>query len=371
MDFNTAKALIDKLLNNEIPEYLNTENLIGFIFEFIGGEPLLNIKLIQEISDYFIQEIFRRKSPYVLYFMFSICSNGLLHFSDGVKTYLNKHLNHVSYDITVDGSEELHDKCRLDCNGCGSYSRAIAAVNDYRDTYNRMIGSKITISPDNVSGIADALIDILNHDYRNININCVYEEGWNNSHATILYYELKKLTDYLKENNLLEETSFSILSNTVGQPEDETNTSNWCGGTGLMLAMDYKGDLYPCLRYMESSLGENREPYIIGNVFSGIQEHKKIEELNSITRQSQSTEECLNCPISSGCSWCSAYNYEVFGTPNKRATYICPMHKARVLACKYYFNNKQEEFKLNIPESWALEIIPKEEYQLLIDGDKK
>ena len=167
------------------------------------------------------------------------------------------------------------------------------------------------------------------------------------------------------------EVEFSILSNTVGQPEDETNTSNWCGGTGLMLAMDYKGDLYPCLRYMESSLGENREPYIIGNVFSGIQEHKKIEELNSITRQSQSTEECLNCPISSGCSWCSAYNYEVFGTPNKRATYICPMHKARVLACKYYFNNKQEEFKLNIPESWALEIIPKEEYQLLIDGDKK
>jgi hypothetical protein len=37
-----------------------------------------------------------------------------------------------------------------------------------------------------------------------------------------------------------------------------------------MLAVDYKGDLYPCLRYMESSIGKNQLPYIIGNVDDGI-----------------------------------------------------------------------------------------------------
>jgi len=37
-----------------------------------------------------------------------------------------------------------------------------------------------------------------------------------------------------------------------------------------MLAMDYKGDLYPCLRYMESSIGQNQSPYIIGNINNGI-----------------------------------------------------------------------------------------------------
>lgn len=370
MNFETAKALIDKLFNNELKEYLNTDNVLGFIFEFIGGEPLLNIDLINEITNYFIRKTFiEKKSRYVLFCMFSICSNGLLHFDPKVQQYLSKHFKHVSYDITVDGNKELHDKCRLDCNNCGSYDRAISAVNDYRNTFNKIMGSKITISPDNVLGISDALIDMLQHDYRNININYVYEKGWNNSHATILYYELKKLTDYLKENNLLNETNFSILSNTVGQPEDETRIINWCGGTGLMLAMDYKGDLYPCLRYMESSVGDSVPPYIIGNIFSNNYDKEKIEILNSITRQSQSSKECLECPISSGCGWCSAYNYEITGTPNKRVTYICPMHKARVLSCKYYFNNKNEEFNLNIPKEWALEIIPEKEYDLLINGE--
>jgi len=53
-----------------------------------------------------------------------------------------------------------------------------------------------------------------------------------------------------------------------------------------MLAMDYKGDLYPCLRYMESSVGDKVKPYIIGNVKEGITQQDKIDKLNEITRRS-------------------------------------------------------------------------------------
>ena len=72
-----------------------------------------------------------------------------------------------------------------------------------------------------------------------------------------------------------------------------------------------------------------------------------------------------------GCGTCSAYNYEVFGTPNHRATFICCMHKARVLGASYLWNNwfrkngKSERFKLNIPEEWAVEIIGKDEWNYL------
>ena len=44
-------------------------------------------------------------------------------------------------------------------------------------------------------------------------------------------------------------------------------------------------------------------------------------------------------------------------------TYICPMHKARVLANAYYWNKlhrKQKDaarYRLDIPDEWALEII--------------
>ena len=37
-----------------------------------------------------------------------------------------------------------------------------------------------------------------------------------------------------------------------------------------MIAMDYKGDIFPCLRYMETSASKEVPPYIIGNLDSGV-----------------------------------------------------------------------------------------------------
>jgi hypothetical protein len=45
-----------------------------------------------------------------------------------------------------------------------------------------------------------------------------------------------------------------------------TENNNWCGGVGSMLAFDYNGLAFPCLRYMESSLGSDKEPIIVGSV---------------------------------------------------------------------------------------------------------
>ena len=109
-----------------------------------------------------------------------------------------------------------------------------------------------------------------------------------------------------------------------------------------MISVDWKGDIYPCIRYMESSLGNTVEPIIIGNVKDGIMTTAKcqacIKQLKSVNRINQSSEECLNCPIADGCAWCQAYNYQDSGTFFHRATYICCMHKARSLANVYFWN---------------------------------
>ena len=143
-----------------------------------------------------------------------------------------------------------------------------------------------------------------------------------------------------------------------------------------MIALDYKGDIYPCLRYMESSLGDDAPPLIIGNITNGIMtlpEHIKNAQLcQSVNRLTQSSEECIKCPIAAGCSWCQAYNYQdSHGNINHRATYICPMHKATSLANVYYWNlyfrlsNMPYRFKMWLPKEEALKIINEEEYDLL------
>ena len=81
----------------------------------------------------------------------------------------------------------------------------------------------------------------------------------------------------------------------------------------------------------------------------------------------------MECPIASGCAWCTAYNYERTGTPDKRVTYICNMHQARVLAQCYHHNMPHRKDPahapkaMHIPKDWALEIVGQEEYRRLVE----
>lgn len=349
--------------------------LDGLIVEFIGGEPFLAIDLIEELTDYLIDRMVELNHPLLNKFKISICSNGVLYFTPKVQAYLRKHLNHLSFGISIDGNKELHDTCRVFPDGSGSYDIAIAGVKHFTEVLGGYMGSKMTLAPENVRYTFDAVKNLIDLGYNEINLNCVFEEGWTLEHAKILYSQLKQVADYLVDNNLDDQIYLSIFNQRLFRPINSLSNENWCGGTGKMLAVDWKGDIYPCLRYMESSIGTQVKPLIVGNVKDGIfitnEQRDCIKCLQSITRRSQSTDECFYCPIAEGCAWCSAYNYQCFGTADKRATYICIMHKARALANAYYWNKKfrkehsNKRMKLWIPEDWALEIIDQDEWDML------
>lgn len=372
MPFETAKGFIDTLLDSDASSpYVNTDNSPGIILDFIGGEPLLAIDLIAQISDYFYEQVITRQHPWARRFMFSICSNGVLYFDPKVQEYFKKHKGHLSFSVSIDGNKDLHDSCRVFPDGSGSYDIAIKAATHYRETYNHDIGTKMTLAPQNVMHTFAAVKNLIDIGYADIHLNCVYEKGWEIEHATILYQQLKQLADYLIYHELYDTIDVSIFEESLGCPMKEDDLQNWCGGTGKMIAVDYKGDIYPCLRYMESSLGDGVEPLIIGTVENGIMSEPKQREavrcLECITRRTQSTDECFTCPIARGCAWCSAYNYQEFGTADHRATYICEMHKARVLANVYFWNKvyakrgDNSAFKNNVPDEWSLAIITSEE----------
>ena len=278
--------------------------------------------------------------------------------------------------MTVDGNKELHDSCRVFPDGRPSYDLAISAAKDWVNKGGYM-GSKVTIAPANVMHVYDAITHMIDLGYNEINANCVYEEGWQMVHATVLYDQLKKLADYILEHNLDMENDYyiSLFEENFFHPKQPDDLENWCGGNGVMLAVDPDGIIYPCLRYMESSLAGQQEPYSIGDVNTGICQcecHKcRVECLKKIDRRTQSTDECFYCPIGEGCSWCTAYNYQVFGTPDARATYICDMHKARALGNIYFWNKYykkngiEKHMENHVPEKWALDIITQAEWNML------
>ena len=375
MDFDTAKEFIDILLAGENP-YINFENSQGMTLEFIGGEPLIAIDLIDQITEYTLNKMIMENHPWLFRFRISICSNGVLYFQDAVQSYLKKYGRWVSFSVSIDGNKQLHDSCRVFSDGSGSYDVAVAAAKHYMKYYGE-IGSKMTLSPDNVIYTAEAVRNLIDIGYEQIYLNCVFEEGWTLEHAKVLYTQLKEVSDYLFDSEKYDDTYISIFEENAFTPMEESDDMNWCGGNGEMIAVDYKGDIFPCLRYMESSLGDNVEPIIIGTVKGGIEKTPKQKQwvkcLQCMTRCSQSTQECIECPIARGCAYCSAYNYQYFRELNKRATFICVMHKARALANVYFWNKYyrtmgyDKRMKCHVPRDWALEIISEDEYEKLLE----
>lgn len=378
MSFDTAKKMIDLLLTEEkgMGDYINPRRSPGLIIDFIGGEPLLEVGLIDRICSYTIGQMIELNHPWLMKTMFSICSNGVCYFEPEVQKVLQKWNNRLSFSVTVDGNKELHDSCRVFPDGRPSYDLAIAAAKDWVNKGGYM-GSKVTIAPANVMHTYDAITHMIKLGYNEINANCVYEEGRQMIHATVFYDQLRKLADYILEHNLDMENDYyiSLFEEDFFHPKQEDDLENWCGGNGVMLAVDPDGIIYPCLRYMESSLAGQQEPYSIGDVDSGICQcecHQcRVECLKKIDRRTQSTDECFYCPIGEGCSWCTAYNYQVFGTPDARATYICDMHKARALGNIYFWNKYykkngiEKHMENHVPEKWALDIITQAEWNML------
>lgn len=382
MPFSVAKKFVDYLLAaDESNTYINPTISPAIILDFIGGEPLLEIDLIDRIIDYFLDQAIKKHHPWAEAYMISICSNGVLYFDPKFQAFIKKHQSHLSFSISIDGNKRLHDACRVFPDGSGSYDIAIKGVRHFRDFWHGEMGSKMTLAPGNINYAFEAWKNLIDLGYTQIFSNCVYEKGWEYPHATALYYQLKQLADFLIDSGKYRDVYISMFEGDLGRPKPADDLDNWCGGTGYMLAVDYKGDVFPCLRYMESSLGTAVKPLIIGNVDRGImtlpKEKQCVECLKKIDRRTQSTDECFYCPIAQGCSWCSAYNYQCFGTPNKRATYICIMHQARVLANVYYWNRiyrltgNKKRFVNHVPDKWALKIISKDELSMLKNLEKR
>lgn len=349
MTKETACMAVDRILSGkDMDEYVDFSKDKSVIIEFIGGEPLLEAELMCYIAEYFKQQLVLLDHPWKNTYMFSISTNGVPWRDPKFKEFLVKNPGRVSISITIDGDRELHDACRVFPDGRGSYYDAVDALNFVRQ-YASVNATKVTFAPGNIAQLGTSVPHLFDLGFTDVNANCVYEEGWTLNDARIFYRELVKLADWMIETGVYETSFCSIFDQTIGQFQDENHTQNWCGGNGQMLAIGPDGRLYPCLRFMKQALATpGRRAYDIGHIGSGIRRDAHLENLTCVTRQSQSPQACLDCPVSSGCGWCTGYNYDLYGTPNKRATFICWMHKARCMANAYYWQRIKDRTGVDV-----------------------
>ena len=92
MSLETAKKCVDLLFEEDAKHssYINEESTHGIILDFIGGEPLLEIKLIDQIVDYFLLKAVELDHRWATQFMISMTSNGVHYFDKDVIDFLKK-----------------------------------------------------------------------------------------------------------------------------------------------------------------------------------------------------------------------------------------------------------------------------------------
>ncbi len=333
MSFEIAKLAIDYILSHEsyFPER-------AVVWDFIGGEPFLEIDLIDQICDYLKKEMFRRNHHWFNSYRFNFSTNGINFGSEKVQRFVKKNIEHISVGITIDGTQRKHDINRVYKNtGKGSYHDVVKNIPLWLKEIPGA-STKVTISSADIPYIKESVLHLYSLGIHEVNINCVFENVWNEGDDERFEAQLMELADAIIDGGLYKDNACSFYQNSIGRPLNPmTENNNWCGA-GMMLSIDATGNFYPCTRFAAYSL-RSKKPIIIGNVRDGIDQNK-LRPFLTLDRMTQSPEKCRNCEVASGCAWCQGENYDAADTPTiyQRATAICKMHKARVRANNYYWN---------------------------------
>jgi radical SAM peptide maturase (CXXX-repeat target family) len=354
MTFDTAKKIVDlvfKMSETNESTFISTRTK-AVILEFIGGEPLLNIDVIEKTCDYFWKKALELHHRFADTFRISMISNGELYFDERVQRFIKKYKSRLSFGITIDGDKEMHDACRVRPDGSGTWEQANKAQMHYHDNFDRRLGTKVTIAPSNIEYLDRTIKYFVDNGYKDIHANPVFEEEWTVEQARLYYKKLLNIADYIIDNNLQDEIYCSLFNKNHFKKISDEEQHPYCGGTGDMCAFGTDGTAYPCIRYMNMSLNGSQPEIAIGNCDRGIyqteDEKDILRRMAAVTRRSSNDDECYNCPIASGCGNCSAWCYQKYGTYNKKDKGICWMHRARCLANDYFFKNIGEPFDMNM-----------------------
>jgi uncharacterized protein len=321
MPIEVARAAIDYLL---VHRELFSEDRCAW--SFLGGEPLLEPQLIDEIIGYFRRRSYALDHPWFHDAAFQLTTNGSLYHRPEVQRLIQRHRDVLAVRLTIDGTRRAHDLQRVSVAGGGTYDQVVANVPLWLEQYPDAT-TKVTLTPETLPLLAESILHLYGLGIRNVEANVIFEDVWRPGDDAVFEEQLDLLGDAMLAEGLWPDHRCSLLDENVGRSLDPADDSNWCGA-GALLAVDPSGQLFPCLHFLPATL--RRPPRPVGDVWQGV-DANLLRPFLSLTRSAQSPDACMSCEVCSGCAWCQAVNYELADTPTlfQRATTFCALHKAR------------------------------------------
>ncbi len=305
----------------------NIQRFSGIRLSWFGGEPLLAVDIIQSMSARIMEICKKAKRKYIS----DITTNGYLLGLDVFRKLLD--LNVIEYQITIDGTKEIHDAKKPLANGNGTFDVVTNNIREIKNNVKSAIFSIVIRS--NVTDDALESMDSFT--------NFFYEMLGDDKRFTFF---LRPAGDWGGENRLNEMTQKRIRSSEIscvymnffntGHPlKIDTHRSFYYPGGCMCYAsflnsyvIDALGNLRKCTCELDD------DEYCIGKLKpNGVMEidpHKHIRWIGNTTRFS---EKCESCNFSPACFGACCPKENIFEKKYNadNSHIICPSEKEQIL----------------------------------------
>ena len=323
MTYQTARDATDFIIKNaeesgEVPA-----------INFFGGEPMVMWdSIIVPLTDWIRQE-------YGKPFNLSITTNGVLLDSERIKFMSN---NGFGMLLSIDGAKETQDYNRPFHDGRGSFSILEPIIPKILEVFPNTT-FRSTIIPATCHHMFENILFAEQNGFNNFFIIPNVFEKWNKEQKNILQNQLRLFSDYfIKQCREGKKTiKFSPLfdrfkeilqiNNAITNKLYRTGRScTACGKCGLganrFASIHPNGDLYGC-QEMTSNEGPT-SPFYIGNIYSGVNDNRRLALMNMYDSSKIVGENCVTCKFNRICDGdCIANNYLINHDVNRNLEMMC------------------------------------------------
>lgn len=317
MDSEIAFKSIDLLVDRILKANKKNVDIV-----FFGGEPLLNMKLLNEAFDYGLDLCIK----YGLNFRPSLITNCTI-FNDEYYNFLRKWkcaLGEINVQLSIDGIKEIQDNVRISKSNIPSselVERALAKYTSFIKEFDCEIGKEVhvhsVISKESLPYMAEGYKYLTSFDiFPGVWDILVQEDDWDDNDVIEYRKQLTEIKDYILEINKKSNTTKAYDFNTSLSKKSSCHPDRTCGAGVETFCVEPNGDIYPCARliYDEFKLGNIMD---IDNINSSIID--KFKNVHIIAEQ-----ECSNCN-NYECYRCIAANYEQNGNLSSGFPKYCKM----------------------------------------------
>lgn len=306
----------------KIVKFVNEIETSRICFDFHGGEPLTQKKLIFEIVDYVERNIVNKHID------FYIQTNATL-IDDEMAGFFRKH--HFFVGISLDGNKETNDSYRIFDNGKGSFDRILNGIGYLKKHMVSFSCLAVVVNPKQMirnyeffiaSGIYNVqFMPVMPQGRADDQTICM--KDWTEFAKCELELFDRALEDRKRGKPVILSSSFTILSKILLDTDNIMCMRKPCGAALNILSVDEEGNLLPC----DAMSGiKNTKKIDLGNIkdYEHVADFLESSKYQSFIEDTGRTVEKCNTCFCKGicCGGCSSDVYNAYGT-FERETPMC------------------------------------------------